>query len=89
MWRRALDGVLSLHDQSRLASTAAPTLVVWGERDPYFDRQQQDRLVAAIPGARLLVYPDTGHNPHWERPESVAYDLAAFLTETAPARVGS
>ena len=87
VWRSALDGVLALDDGAQLASIVAPTLVVWGERDLFFGREQQDRLVAAIPGARLLVYPDTGHDPHWERPQSVAYDLGAFLAETSPAGV--
>jgi non-heme chloroperoxidase len=36
-------------------------------------------LVAAIPGARSLVYPETGHSPHWERPERFTTDLDAFL----------
>jgi non-heme chloroperoxidase len=85
VWQGALDGALAVDDRSQLASIMAPTLVVWGDGDEYFPREQQDRLVAAIPGARLLVYPDTGHDPHWERPESVAYDLAAFLSDTPAA----
>ena len=36
-------------------------------------------LAAAIPGARLLIYPETGHAVQWERPERVADDLDAFL----------
>ncbi len=82
VWQGALDGALAVDDEAQLASLGAPTLVMWGDRDEYFPREQQDRLVAAIPGARLLVYPDTGHDLHWERPESVAYDLAAFMSGT-------
>jgi non-heme chloroperoxidase len=82
VWRGTLDGLLDSNDEAQLASIHAPVLVIWGEHDPYFGRAQQDRLVAAIPGARLLVYPDTAHNPHWEHPESVAYDLSAFLRQT-------
>ena len=85
VWRAALDGVLAADDEAHLRRIAAPTLVMWGERDEYFAREQQDRLVAAIPGSRLLVYPDTGHDLHWERPESVAYDLAAFIRDTSAA----
>jgi pimeloyl-ACP methyl ester carboxylesterase len=40
----------------------------------------QDRLLAALPDARLRVHPDTGHCPNWERPEEVAADLVDFLT---------
>ena len=83
VWRDALDGVLGVDDELQLRSIGAPTLVVWGADDPYFGREQQDRLSGAISGSRLVVYPDTGHNPHWERPEAAAYDLTAFLRETA------
>ena len=83
VWQGALDGALAVDDERQLASIRVPTLVMWGDRDGYFPREQQDRLVAAIPGARLLVYPDTGHDLHWERPESVAYDLAAFISGTS------
>jgi non-heme chloroperoxidase len=38
-------------------------------------------LAAAIPGARLLVYPETGHAVQWERPERVANDLDTFARE--------
>jgi pimeloyl-ACP methyl ester carboxylesterase len=39
----------------------------------------QQRLAAAIPGAQLTVYPETGHSPNWERPERVAADLERFV----------
>lgn len=83
VWRAALDGVLDANDEADLKRIVSPTLVMWGDRDEYFAREQQDRLVGAIPGAELLVYPDTGHDLHWERPESVAYDLAAFIGNTS------
>lgn len=83
VWQGALDAVLSLDDQAELERIAVPTLVMWGDRDEYFGREQQDRLVEAIPGAKLVVYPDTGHDLQWERPESVAYDLTAFVSGTS------
>ena len=83
VWQGALDGVLSLDDKAELERIVAPTLVMWGDRDEYFGREQQDRLVAAIPGANLLVYPDTGHDLQWERPDGVAYDLTAFISRTS------
>jgi non-heme chloroperoxidase len=38
--------------------------------------------VTAIPGARLRIYPETGHCPNWERPAEVVTDLQAFMRET-------
>jgi pimeloyl-ACP methyl ester carboxylesterase len=79
VWRDALDGLFANDDRADLGRIAAPTLLLWGERDAFFSREEQDRLVAGMPNARLLVYPETGHSPQWERPEQVARDLSAFL----------
>ena len=63
-------------------------MILRGEQDALFagvDGQQ--RLAAAIPGAQLTVYPETGHSPNWERPECVAADLEgswAQHNESAP-----
>ena len=53
-----------------------PTLLLWGDRDALFPRDDQDRLVAALPHATLKIYPDIGHCPNWECPEQVAADLS-------------
>jgi non-heme chloroperoxidase len=81
LWREVCDGVLAFDDVDQLGEITAPTLIVWGQRDALFPREEQDRLVAAIPNARLTVYPETGHCPNWERPEKVAADLDAFMRE--------
>jgi non-heme chloroperoxidase len=60
---------------------AAPTLLIWGEWDRWLPREEEDQLVSTIPGARVIVYPATGHSPNWERPEMVAADVDAFLQE--------
>lgn len=82
VWRSALGGVFSTDDLADLGQIAAPTLVLWGERDAYFLRDEQEQLARAIPGARLTIYPETGHAPHWEHPERVAGDIDAFLRGT-------
>ncbi|HXV92154.1 MAG TPA: alpha/beta hydrolase [Pseudonocardia sp.] len=83
VWRSTWEGFLAYDDTAELAGISAPTLVVWGEHDGLFDREQQDRLVRRIPGARLVVHPDAGHCPNWERPGRVADDIEAFLTAVA------
>jgi pimeloyl-ACP methyl ester carboxylesterase len=79
VWRSVLEGLVATDDSPELGRIRVPTLLLWGEQDAYFPRDEQERLVAAIPGARLVVYQDTGHDLHWERPEQVARDLDAFL----------
>ena len=61
----------------RRPSISAPTLVVWGKRDPVIPLRLGRRAVAAIPGAELLVL-DTGHAPHVSDPEAVAERLIPF-----------
>ena len=79
LWRQIFDGILAYDDTATVAGMTQPTLLLWGERDALFPRQDQDRLAAAIPRAQLRVYQDTGHCPNWERPELVAADIRAFL----------
>jgi non-heme chloroperoxidase len=81
LWREVLDGVIAFDDAADLGRITAPTLLLWGERDALFPRQEQGRLVAEIPDTRLLVYPETRHCPNWERPERVADDLDAFMRQ--------
>ena len=81
LWREVLDGMIAFDDTDDLGRIAAPTLLLWGEHDALFPRQEQERLVASIPDARLLVYQETGHCPNWERPERVANDLDAFMRQ--------
>jgi non-heme chloroperoxidase len=81
LWREVFDGLLAFDDVDQLGRITAPTLIMWGERDALFPREEQDRLVAVIPNARLAVYPETGHCPNWERPGKVAVDLDAFMRE--------
>jgi len=71
---------LATADFSRdLASLSAPTLIVWGERDAYALQTDQQTLLAAIPGARLITYEGHGHAMHWEDPVRFAEDVSRFV----------
>jgi len=79
VWRQVFDGFLKYDDRPDLGRIEARALLIWGERDALFPREDQERLVAAIPDADLKFYPDIGHCPNWECPEQVAADLATFI----------
>ena len=88
VWRDYLEGAVLSIDQDyvlELRELDVPTLMLWGDEDPLFPREEQERLAAAIPGATLKVYPETGHAVHWDRPEWVVRDLEEFMKERRPA----
>jgi pimeloyl-ACP methyl ester carboxylesterase len=86
VWRDYMEGgILRPDHTARLGEINAPTLIVWGEQDAFFPREEQDRLASTIPNATLKVYPETGHAVHWERPEQVVRDMEAFIKDTRPA----
>lgn len=79
-----LPGLRAMTDyplRDRLGEIACPTFIAWGERDhlvPVKDAHEFERL---IPGARKVIYADTGHVPQLERPACFNEDLRAFLEE--------
>jgi pimeloyl-ACP methyl ester carboxylesterase len=64
-----------------LAGIAAPTLILWGDRDQEVARPAMETMQARIPGARLVVFPGVGHFPFAEAPEAFASALLPFLAE--------
>ncbi|WP_020662423.1 alpha/beta fold hydrolase [Amycolatopsis benzoatilytica] len=50
----------------------APTLVVWGLHDRVISVRRAPRTAQAVPRARMLVLPRTGHVAQMERPQVVA-----------------
>jgi non-heme chloroperoxidase len=57
------------------------TLILWGERDSFFDRSAQTRLQAALRQQKLIAYADVGHAPNLEIPERVAGDILSFYRQ--------
>jgi 3-oxoadipate enol-lactonase len=57
----------------------APTLVLQGTEDNVVDPRNADLLAERIPGARVELFPGTGHLFFWEQPEHVVRVVAEFL----------
>ncbi|HEY9403079.1 MAG TPA: alpha/beta hydrolase [Pyrinomonadaceae bacterium] len=83
IWRATLQGLLADDHTSRLCRIRTPTLLIWGEQDALLRRAEQEALASALANAVLRVYPETGHSPHWERPERFVRDLEAFIARSA------
>ena len=78
VWRAAFAGFLEDDCLDDLGKISAPTLLLWGTRDALCSRGDEDALLQAIPGSRLVAYEGAGHALHWEEPERFAADVAAF-----------
>jgi pimeloyl-ACP methyl ester carboxylesterase len=58
---------------------AAPTLVLWGEKDSVTPLQQGELIARSIPGARLVVLPGVGHLPPIEAEKASNDAVLDFL----------
>jgi pimeloyl-ACP methyl ester carboxylesterase len=64
--------------EAHLPEIAVPTLVGWGDRDPFFPVAQGRRTAAAVPGATFRLYAGAGHFLPAERPAELADDIAGL-----------
>jgi pimeloyl-ACP methyl ester carboxylesterase len=73
-------------DELDLGTISVPTLVVWGEADPWADRNVPARLVHAIPHMRLVRLPRVGRLVPEEAPEELTRLILDFVPQlTQPA----
>lgn len=75
----ALRACLDYDFRERLPDIGCPTLVVWGDKDMIIPVRDADTFVDLIPGARKVIFEDTGHVPMLERPRSFNDCLEQFL----------
>lgn len=78
---RTLTAPDAYHDPSGIR---VPALIVWGARDSIFGREEQQDLLKKVADARLVVYPETGHDVHWEQPRRFTRDLLEFISTKTP-----
>jgi 3-oxoadipate enol-lactonase len=76
----ALRAIVTRDDvTARLGEISAPTLVIVGEEDRDPGVTASASLCAHIPGAHLIVLPDTGHLSALEQPAAFGDVLLSFL----------
>jgi pimeloyl-ACP methyl ester carboxylesterase len=66
---RSTEALLAHDTADRIGTVDLPTLVTVGELDLVLPARFSRELVERIPGARLVVIPEVGHQPFQERPE--------------------
>jgi pimeloyl-ACP methyl ester carboxylesterase len=70
-----------LASKQKLAAIKVPTLILWGDKDEIIPVGDAQKFKDAIPGSKLIIYPNIGHLPYDEAAEASANDLKAFLAD--------
>src|SRR3954468_7439202 len=76
----AFNAIAQYDFRDRLPDVSVPTLIVWGRNDmivPVSGAYEYEQL---IPGARRVIFEDTGHVPMLERPARFNQLVEEFLT---------
>lgn len=76
---RALDGIGLKQLERAMAGWDLPTLILWGEEDPFHPVDVAERLNAAIPSSALGLVPECGHFLPDEAPETIFPIIAEYL----------
>jgi pimeloyl-ACP methyl ester carboxylesterase len=87
--RFAAAGPVLLHNPelpARLAAITVPTLVITAEEDHIIPRPHSEAYATSIASAELRVLPEIGHALYQEKPDVVADEVIAFLSQ--PVRAG-
>ena len=80
VWLAVLEQGANASDiQSNLPKLKAPTLLIWGSKDPIMEEDVRQSLRNALPAAKVKVFEGLGHNPFWEEPEALAKVVNGFL----------
>lgn len=88
---RTLHAVVDIGGQAvsatdRLYLTSqVPTLLIWGNQDPFIPVSHAVAAHEAMPGSRLVIFDNVGHFPHCEEPERFVQGLIDFVSSTEPA----
>ena len=64
-----------------LPAIRVPTLVIWGDRDPYYPFDQAIGAKELLPNSRWEIIPGTGHAPHKQKPDTFIKLLLSFLSD--------
>lgn len=73
----AIANIRSFH--KKMAKLKLPTLLIWGEEDEIIDLEDAFLFFHDLPGAKLKIIPECGHNPQEEQPEKTAEIIGKFF----------
>jgi pimeloyl-ACP methyl ester carboxylesterase len=76
---KALDGIGLVGIESELARLEIPTLVLWGEEDPFHPAELAERLGEALAMASVALLPGCSHFLPEEAPETIGPLIFEYL----------
>jgi pimeloyl-ACP methyl ester carboxylesterase len=76
-------------EELELASLDLPTLIVWGEKDPWLSAELPERLARTIAGSTLVRLPDVGRLVPEEAPTTLGELLLEHMDREMPEQQGS
>lgn len=79
VWKGVWKGLMTANYRAELHEVEKPALIIWGEKDSFGPRADQEFFVTAIKGSQLIEYKGIGHSLHWEQPKRFAQDVANFI----------
>jgi pimeloyl-ACP methyl ester carboxylesterase len=82
LYRRSPEDALAAAG-ARLGAVSCPSLVVWGEQDPYLPTRMAEAYAQALPDCSVRLVPGAGHWP-WLDVPGVTDDVCRFLTDEGP-----
>ena len=83
-WRSMDFEKLAPYD-GKLAELGVPTLIVWGETDPFAFVPSAHRFHKEIPDSKLVIVEGGGHFVWEDAPERTAAEVVEFLGTALPA----
>jgi pimeloyl-ACP methyl ester carboxylesterase len=83
---RGFDPALTLSDDV-MNAVSAPTLLLWGDNDPFGSVEVAGRVAASLANATLEILPRSGHLPWLDDPRGLADQAASFLGAAPAGRV--
>lgn len=77
VWKEVFDGFLAYRPPAHPPAVRA--LVMGGKKDAVFSAAEQAELARMLPGARLQLFDEVGHAPHWEQPHVFVSALMSVI----------
>ena len=79
VWKGVAAGWSTSGYTSQLNNYKNPSLIIWGDKDIFTPKNDQEKLQQSLQNSSLKIYEGTGHATHWEEPERFAKDVVEFI----------